>query len=72
MSEQPKAIVSAQNWKPKALVIGGVIGAVVGVAAVYILIQHSSDDKPPQISTGQGIKLGVLVLSLLRNISNLT
>jgi len=72
MNEKSKEIMLARNWKPKALLIGGIIGAVVGVTAVYLLIQRESDDHPPQISTGQGVKMGVLVLSLLRNIANLT
>lgn len=72
MSEQPKELVLANDWKPKALIVGGVIGAVVGVAAVYLIIQRSNEGKPPQITTGQGVKLGVLVLGLLRNIANLS
>ena len=72
MSDQPKEIILTQDWKPKALIIGGVIGAVVGVAAVYLLIQRDNEGNPPQITTGQGVKMGVLVLSLLRNIANLS
>jgi hypothetical protein len=71
MSEETTEIVPLDNWKPKALVIGGVIGAAVGVAATYIIIQRSEENKPPELSVGEGVKIGVLVFSLLRSIANL-
>jgi len=33
MSEQEFAIEEAENWKPKVLLIGTVLGAVVGLSA---------------------------------------
>jgi hypothetical protein len=71
MSEEQKEITPIENWKPRALVIGGVVGAAVGVAAVYLLIQRNSDGKPPEVSMGEGVKIGVLIFGLLRNIANL-
>ena len=72
MSNEKNEITTAGNWKPKALVFGGVIGAVVGIAAAYVLIQRTEDeDETPNISVGEGVKLGVLVFGLLRSISNL-
>ncbi len=71
MSEESMEITTIQNWKPKVLVIGGVIGAAVGVTAAYLLIQRSEDESPPDISVGEGVKLGVLVFGLLRSITNL-
>jgi hypothetical protein len=72
MSNEKNEITTIGNWKPKALVFGGVIGAVVGIAAAYVLIQRNEDeDQTPNISVGEGVKLGVLVFGLLRSISNL-
>ena len=71
MSEQEFDIVEAENWKPKVLLIGTVLGAVVGLSAAYLLIKSSGEETPPEISAGQGAKLGVLVFGLLRNIATL-
>jgi hypothetical protein len=59
------------NWKPKVLAIGAVLGAAVGVAATYLLIQHYGEDEPPKIDLAEGIKIGVLVAGLLRSIATL-
>ncbi|OGO35522.1 MAG: hypothetical protein A2W35_21425 [Chloroflexi bacterium RBG_16_57_11] len=59
------------TWRSKAMLIGGVVGAAVGVTAAYMLAQRSKDDQPPKMSVGEGVKIGVLVFSLLRSIANL-
>lgn len=59
------------TWRTKAMIVGGLVGAAVGVAAAYMLAQRSEDDQPPKMSVGEGVKLGVLVFGLLRSISNL-
>jgi len=71
MSEETMEITTVENWKPRVLIIGGVIGALVGVAAVYMLIQRSEEDAPPKMTAGEGVKLGVLVFGLLRSIASL-
>jgi len=65
------SLASALTWQTKALIIGGVIGAAAGVTAAYLLAQRSKDGQPPEMSVGEGVKIGVLVLGLLRSISNL-
>ncbi len=70
-SEPSTEITTVDNWKPKILIIGGVLGAAVGLAAAYLLIQRSEDGKPPEVSVGEGVKLGVLVFGLLRSVANL-
>lgn len=71
MSEKTMAITTGEKWKPRLMIIGGVLGALVGVAAAYLIIQRSEEGKPPKINVGEGVKLGVLVFGLLRNIASL-
>jgi high-affinity Fe2+/Pb2+ permease len=59
------------NWQTKAMIIGGVVGAAVGVTAAYLLVQRSKDGQTAKMSVGEGVKIGVLVFSLLRSIANL-
>ncbi len=60
------------NWKPKALLIGAVIGAAVGVGAAYLFVQQAErEGETPSISPGEGVKLGLLVLGLLRSVAGL-
>ncbi len=71
MGKEETEITTTDNWKPKALVIGGVVGAAVGVAAAYLLVQRSKDGAVKKLTVGEGVKIGVLVFGLLRSITNL-
>ena len=71
MSDVAIEEVQESNWKPKALVIGGVLGAAIGTLATYLLIQSYDEGESLSISPGQGVKLGVLVFGLLRNVAGL-
>ena len=66
------AVDEIENWKPKVLLIGAVIGAVVGVGAAYLFVQQAEQEgSKPSMSTGEGIRLGLLVLGLLRSVAAL-
>jgi hypothetical protein len=69
------ALVPADaNWKPKVLVVGTVLGALVGVGAAYLLIQRAenkTDTDTVHIGAGEAVKIGVLIFGLLRSIANL-
>jgi hypothetical protein len=66
--EQPK-----DNWKVTTLIIGGIIGLISGIVAAYILIQRAEDEESrPRISAGEGVKVGLGVLGLLRQVADLT
>ena len=72
MDANENAIEKVDNWVPKVLIIGAVLGALVGLGAAYLLAQNAEKEgKPPQISAGDGVKLGVLVMGLLRTVSTL-
>lgn len=61
-----------ENWRIKTLVLGGIIGAAVGLGAAYLLIQRAEREQSRlQMNAGEGIKLGLLVLGLLRQIAQL-
>ena len=60
------------SWTGRVLVIGGVVGALTGLAAAYLMIQRAKNRaEAPDLSAGEGIKLGVLVFGLLRQVAML-
>lgn len=61
-----------ESWKTKTLVIGAVLGTLVGLGGAYLLIQgYERQGRKVNVSAGEGVKLGILVMGLLRQIANL-
>jgi len=71
MSEETTEITEYGKWQTKVLVIGTVVGALVGLIGAVLLIQRQEDDKPPEFSAGEGVKLGVAAFAFLRAIANI-
>ena len=60
------------SWKTQTLLIGGVVGALVGVGAAYLLSKRAEQKGTPlSITPGKGVQLGVLLAGLLRSILSL-
>jgi hypothetical protein len=60
------------KWKSKVLLIGGVVGALVGVGTTYLLVQQAErKGESLKIGTGEGLRLGMLVLGMLRQVASL-
>lgn len=58
--------------KNRILLAGAVIGAVTGLVAALMLTRRAErDEREAAITTGEGLKLGVLVFGLLRAIASL-
>jgi hypothetical protein len=61
-----------QKRKTITLAIGGVAGALIGLAGAYLLVQNAErDSRPIEISTSEGVKLAVLIFGLLRSVATL-
>ena len=59
-------------WAGQVLAIGAVVGALTGLGAAYLLIQRARRrSEPPNLNASEGIKLGLLVFGLLRQVSML-
>jgi len=60
------------NDKNKTLLAGAVIGAATGLLAAMLLHRRvDKEERETAITTGEGLKLGVLVFGLLRAIASL-
>ncbi len=58
--------------KSRTILFGALIGAVTGlIAAVLLTRRAEKNDRETAITTGEGLKLGVLVFGLLRAIASL-
>jgi hypothetical protein len=60
------------NWKSKYLFIGGLAGLLSGLIAAYVLIQRTEQNQmTPKINAGDGVKVGLGVLGVLKLISDI-
>jgi len=60
------------NQKLVTLAIGGIIGALIGLAAAYLLWSNAEKSGGEiQVSAGEGISLSLLVMGLLRQVAKI-
>ena len=70
--ENEMAMQTQDQWKNKVLLIGGAVGLLTGVAVAYLLVQRSEKaGSTALLNSSEGVKLGLLVLGLLRQITQL-
>lgn len=60
----------------KALIVGGAIGALVGLLAAWIYVRDLTEEEGqestvPEVAPGDALKVGLSVLGLLRLIAGL-
>lgn len=61
------------SWKTKTYIIGAVAGALIGLGTAFLLAR-SADERgggPPEVSTGDFLKVGVGIIGLIRGIAAL-
>jgi hypothetical protein len=60
-----------ETWKTKTLLLGAGVGLVTGLVAALIIIQRAEKQNgKPKISAGEGVRVGLGVLGLLRLIAD--
>ncbi len=66
-------LVEIDNWKPKVLIAGTVLGALLGFGSAFLLSRTAEESRggPPEITTGDAMRLGVGVIGLMRGIAAL-
>jgi hypothetical protein len=72
MEEKALEVPQGKNWKPKVMIVGGVMGALVGLAGSFLLVKNAEKTgEEIEISFPEWVRLGLLILSLLRSIATL-
>jgi hypothetical protein len=72
MRENVEIVPASKEWKSRALIVGTVLGALMGASAAYLLIQKSENENEPiAIGPGEGVKLGLTALGLVRQVIEL-
>lgn len=58
------------DWRNRALIIGGVVGALLGLGAAYIYINSAEESgETPQVTPGTAVTIGLSLLALLRQVA---
>ena len=66
----------SNNFRTKALVVGAIGGALIGALAAQVFVRSAEMEaaetgEEVSISPAKGLQTGVLVMGLLRQLSNL-
>ena len=67
---------TSNNFKNKALLVGAIGGALIGVLAAQVFVRSAEQEaeetgKEVSLSPAKGLQIGVLVMGLLRQLSSL-
>jgi len=59
-----------RDWRGKAFIVGGVVGALLGLGAAYIYINAAEESgETPELSPGTAVTIGLSLLALLRQVA---
>jgi hypothetical protein len=63
---------NGDRWKIRVLAIGALVGALTGLAGAFLLVRRSeAQGTQPQLEAGEGLRIGLLVMGLLRQVAML-
>lgn len=77
MADQQRAIVPAEesNWRPRVFLIGGLVGALLGLLSAYLYVRsveetHGEMVSPSSPKASDAVKLGISLLGIIRTITD--
>ncbi len=60
------------NWRTKAFLVGGVVGATLGVCAAYLYVNSVEEQGgKPELQPAEAVGIGLALLAVLRQIASL-
>ena len=60
------------DWRTKAFLVGGVVGAALGLSAAYIYVNSvEKEGAQPEVQPGEVVGIGLALLAVLRQIASL-
>jgi len=62
------------TWKNKALMMGGILGALAGLGAALLYIrsvQDAGSEEPKKVATGEALMLVISVFNIIRQVAKL-
>jgi len=60
---------SDKNWKRNFLLLGGIIGALIGVGGAYLMIREAEEEGGrPRIGASDGLRVGMTMMNLFRQL----
>ncbi|MCC7358689.1 MAG: hypothetical protein IT317_04400 [Anaerolineales bacterium] len=58
------------GWRQRAFLIGGVVGALLGLGAAYIFVNAAEHNgETPEVTPGTAVTIGLSLLALLRQVA---
>ena len=58
------------TWKTRTLILGSLIGALTGLVMAILLVRRAEEQgEKPKLGRNEGMKIGMTLLGLLRQIS---
>ena len=72
MSDETAIEKSGINYETRVLLVGSLIGAMVGLVGSFLIIKNNERKGTElQVSTGEGVKLSLIIMALLRQVAEL-
>jgi hypothetical protein len=72
MTENDALEIVTANPKPKILILGGIIGALMGLGAAYLFVQRAErENRALTLSPSEGIKLGLVALGAMKQFAQM-
>lgn len=65
--------MSESNWRTRAYLTGGVIGAVLGLGVAYIYVNaaEKSGESRPELPPSEAVGIGLALLAVIRQIATM-